>query len=309
MTGLVIKTLGRYYTVYNGSLKLNCVLRGKLKQHSNMKKYTEPVAVGDIVDFAINDDGETGVINIIYDRRNAFTRMDNINKKEDLLAANIDLIVVVQSFAMPRLNLRFVDRLMVRGEKEHIPVVLCANKADLAKKKDIKYIRSYYSGTDLEIVITSAVKATGLNELKKMLTDKVTIFVGSSGVGKSSVLNGMYPELDLRISEVSESTQKGKHTTTNAQMVMMDNGSRIIDTPGMREFGLMDIEPHFLGRYFYEFEDYVDRCKFQPCTHDHEPECEIKYQVEQGNISQDRYVSYLNILNSLKEYYDRRYQK
>jgi len=308
MEGMIIKALGRFYTVYGECGRINCVLRGKLRQHVNMKRFSDPAAVGDVVDFDINDDNETGVINDIHDRKNVFTRMDSWNKKEDLIAVNLDQIIVIQSFKKPKLNLRFVDRLMVRGEKEHVPVILCLNKVDLASDEDMLFVNSYYRGTDLRVIITSAETGVGLNDLRDTLSNKATILVGSSGVGKSTVLNKLYPDLDLRISAVSQSTGKGRHTTTNVEMFEFDNGVRIIDTPGLREFGLMDIEPQILGNYFYEFHDYVSLCQFQPCTHDHEPGCEIKRQVEAGSISEQRYVSYLHILYSLKDYYNKRYQ-
>lgn len=306
MTGRVIKVFGQYYTVEVDGITHNSVLRGKLRKDDRLKRFSDPVATGDLVDFEVSETGE-GIINRVHERRNVFTRMDSRSRKEDLIAANLGMLVVIQAFKMPRLNLRFVDRLMVRGEKEGIPLLLCVNKSDLADTNDISYVNEYYESTGTEIVITSAVTGTGLEHLKNSLKGRTSLLAGYSGVGKSTLLNHLYPELELRTSAVSDSTQKGKHTTTNVEMMMLEEKTFIIDTPGFREFGLMDIEPHLLGNYFHEFVKYSRLCNFRSCTHDHEPGCEIKRQVEEGMISGDRYISYLNILTSLREQYDNMY--
>ena len=155
--------------------------------------------------------------------------------------------------------------------------------------------------------MVSALTGKGMKRLKKMIKKNITLFVGRSGVGKTSILNYLYPGLALRTSEVSQKKGKGRHTTSNVEMIIQPDGTCIIDTPGFREFGLMDIEPETLGQYFNEFTRYNNKCEFKPCTHDHEPNCEVKKQVEKGNIFEERYISYLNILYSLKEYYNRMY--
>jgi len=188
-----------------------------------------------------------------------------------------------------------------------IPVLVCINKSDLAKEDEKKGVFEYYRNAGNDIVFVSAVTSDGLEYLYRYLEGKVSILVGFSGVGKSSILNGLFPDLDLRVKEVSSRTGKGRHTTTNVEMITVDKNTAIIDTPGMREFGLMDMEPHIVGNYFYEFAEHADKCGFMPCTHDHEPGCEIKRLVEQGTISNERYVSYLNILHSLQEYFDNMY--
>lgn len=307
MTGTVIKSFGKYYTIEYDGRKINCTLRGRLRKDERLKKYSEPVAVGDIVEFVLDGEG-SGAIELVLERRNTFTRRYKDSDKNDLIAANLDQMVVIQCFSKPRLNLRFVDRLLVRGEKEGIPVLLCVNKLDLAEDEDIGRLNDYYGGCSQDILMASAVTGEGLDTLKKLLACKLSILIGNSGVGKSSLLNGMYPDLELRTTEVSESTGKGRHTTTNVEMFRLEGDSRIIDTPGLREFGLMDIEPHELGVYFMEFGRLSRKCGFSPCTHEHEPDCEIKRLVEKGKISEERYVSYLNILSSLKDYYDNRYR-
>ncbi len=306
-TGIVTKIFGLFYTVKYDNSHINCVLRGKIRQSKELKFYSDPAAVGDKVLFAINEDG-AGVINEISKRKNIFSRKEKgRNKKEDIIACNLDLVVIIQSIKTPKLNFRFIDRLIVRCEKEKIPVLICINKADLANEAIIKYIDDYYSNANINLIITSTKSGEGIKELKSCLPGKTTLFIGSSGVGKTSILNYLSPGLNLRTSEVSARTNKGRHTTANVEMIELSKHISIIDSPGVREFGLMDIEPHMLGFYFNEFSPYSDKCSFNPCTHDHEPVCEVKRQVENGTIFKDRYISYLNILNSLKEYYERKY--
>ena len=307
MKGTVVKAYGRYYDVSSGDGVVRCTLRGKLRKTSDLARYSNPVAVGDLVSLELDRDGG-GTISEIHHRNNIFSRKDKgRNKKEDIIAANLDLIVVIQSFYRPRLNLRFVDRLAVRGRKDGVPALLCLNKLDLADDGDVEFVKDYYSRSGMKLVFTSALTGEGLDLLKESLLNKTSILAGYSGAGKSTILNAIFPHLDLRVADVSDKTGKGRHTTTNVEMIVVDGENRIIDTPGMREFGLMDIEPHTLGNYFVEFRKYSSKCAFNPCTHDHEPDCEVRRQVDRGRIHAERYVSYLNILESLKEYYERRY--
>ncbi len=307
-TGIITRVFGLYYTVKHNNEYINCVLRGKIRQSKELEIFADPAAVGDNVLFEPNNDG-TGVINKILKRKNIFSRKEKgKNKKEDIIACNLDLVVIIQSFKNPKLNLRFTDRLIVRCEKEKIPALVCINKLDLAEKSAVKYIKNYYSGANINLIFTSVVSGKGIKELKEILRNKISLFIGSSGVGKTSILNHIAPGLNRMTSEVSESTNKGRHTTSNVEMIYLPADIILIDSPGLREFGLMDIEPHMLGFYFNEFNPYLARCGFNPCTHDHEPGCEVKIQVEKGSISGDRYISYINILNSLREYYNRKYE-
>ena len=308
MTGIVIKGFGKYYTVLGeNGVKTNCALRGKMRKDPALKKYSDPVAVGDNVEFLINDD-EYGIIENVNDRNNVFSRKDRSSPKEDIIASNLDQIVVIQSFINPKFNPRFVDRLLVRGTKENIPVFLCLNKSDLKDDKDLDYLKEYYKGTGLTIVVSSVKTGDGIEDLKKIVYGKRSIFSGYSGVGKSSLLNRLFPDLTLRISDVSELTGKGRHTTTNVELVNFPDGTGVIDTPGVREFGLVDIASVDLSNYFHEFSDNRGECRFKECTHDHEPGCVVKEMVEKGEINRDRHTSYLNILYSLKEYEDSRYR-
>jgi len=308
--GVVTSVFGRFYTVRYNEREYNCVLRGKLRLTDRESGFSNPAAVGDNVDFIPADNG-TGTIRDVVARRNAFTRKDKKDKgsqrRQDIIAANIDLILAVQSFYDPNLNLRFVDRIAVRGSFENIPTVLCVNKFDLCVEGYPEYINEYYEGSGMEIFLTSVKEGIGIDELRTRLSGKRVIVVGYSGVGKSSLLNTLYPGLVLATSPVSESTGKGRHTTTNVRMVRYDDGTELIDTPGVREFGLMDIQPHILGRYFHEFGEIGRKCLFSPCSHDHEPNCEVKRLVDEGIISEGRYISYINILTTVKEYTSRIY--
>lgn len=305
--GVVIKVFGLYYAVKSGNDIVNCFLRGKIRQRGDLHKYSDPIAVGDDVLFEIQDDG-AGVIEEILPRKNVFSRKEKgRNKREDIIACNLDQIIVVQSFASPKLNLRFVDRLYVRGCKGDIPIVVCINKIDIADDEIIRYIKEYYKNARIRISMVSALTGEGIDEFRKIIEKRVSLFVGNSGVGKTSLLNYMYPHLQLRVAEISRSTGKGRHTTTNVEMIMSEKKTCIIDTPGLREFGLMDIEPAAVGNYFYEFGKLGALCSFQPCTHDHEPHCEIKRRVDAGRIHEDRYVSYLNMLYSIRDYHENLY--
>lgn len=300
MTGIVIRVFGRYYTVKYNNAEYMSVLRGRIKKDSQFKLFSNPVAAGDLVNFSIDRDG-LGVIESIIDRKNYFSRKDKLKGKEDIIAANLDQVISVQSFINPHFNLRFVDRILVRGVSAGVKVVLCVNKLDLAQEGETDYIRSYYRDSGLEIHFMSALSGEGIDVFKETISGKRSLLIGYSGVGKSSLLNRVFPGLNIKTTEVSESTGKGKHTTTNVQMEQIDDNTELIDTPGVREFGIMHVEPHMLGTYFQDFKKPSLKCRFSPCSHDHEPDCEVRRLVELEKIHPDRYISYLNILYSLKE--------
>ncbi len=306
--GVIVKVFGLYSTVLYEGERINCVLRGKMRMNKNTERYSNPLAVGDRVLFSLQNDG-CGVISKVMERENIFSRKEKgKNKKEDVIAANLDQIIVIMSFKKPKLNLRFMDRIYVRGASGGIPVHLCINKVDLAQKDMITDVKEYYKDTDVELSIVSAHTGYGMDDFRALIHGHVSLLVGNSGVGKTSLLKYLYPDLDLRIRDVSESTGKGRHTTTNVEMVYYADGTSIIDTPGLREFGLMDIDPNLMGNLYYEYGRLGEKCSFSPCTHDHEPGCEIKKRVEKGRMNSDRYISYLNILYSLKESHNRKYK-
>ncbi|MCX7678724.1 MAG: ribosome small subunit-dependent GTPase A [Spirochaetes bacterium] len=307
MTGIVLKGYGLYYDVVVNGNRLRCTLKGKLRTRRDLQKFSNPVAVGDVVKVEIGPNGN-GVIVDLEKRKNTFSRKEKgKNSREDIIAANIDLVIIIQSFYKPRLNLRFVDRLMVRAKMDAIPVLLCFNKIDLANKADERYVRDYYAHSQADIVCTSAVTGQGLDVFKAFVCNKIALLVGYSGSGKTSILNALFPEIKLRVSEISEKTGKGKHTTTNVEMIEPQVGYRLIDTPGVREFGILDLHPNELEAFFPDFSDARKKCTFKPCTHEHEPNCHVQKMVEKGAIHPDRYLSYLYLLSSLKEYYSRMY--
>lgn len=307
MIGVVAKGYGVYYDVLVDGTRIRCTLKGKLRTRRDLQKFSNPVAVGDFVNVEIGNDLQ-GVIIDICERKNFFSRKEKgKNTKEDIIAANIDLVIIIQSFYKPKLNLRFVDRLMVRAKMDDIPVLVCFNKADLANEEDDQYVHSYYANSDAHIICTSAITSKGIDELKSFVYKKTSLLVGYSGAGKTSILNALFPGIKLRVGEISNKTGKGRHTTTNVEMIEPQEGYRLIDTPGVREFGILDLHPHELEQYFPEFNRAREKCAFKPCTHEHEPNCEVQRLVERGKIHPDRYLSYIYLLSSLKEFHETKY--
>jgi ribosome biogenesis GTPase len=307
MIGVVAKAYGLYYDVLAEGGRYRCTLKGRMRTRSDLEKFSDPVAVGDAVRFEIGSEG-MGVIAEILQRKNTFSRKEKgRHNREDVIAANVDLVIIIQSFYKPRLNLRFVDRLAVRAQMDSIPVLACFNKSDLADEEDEQYVHSYYSCSGIDIICTSAAGGRGIDELQSYVYGKTSLLVGYSGSGKTSILNALFPDIALRISDVSDKTGKGRHTTTNVELIEPEKGCRLIDTPGVREFGLVDLHPNELEAYFGDFTEARNRCAFKPCTHEHEPDCEVQRLVDAGAIHPDRYLSYLYLLASLKEYHSRLY--
>lgn len=307
MVGVIAKVYGLYFDVIADGQRYRCTLRGKMRTRSDLDRFSDPVAVGDVVEIEAGADG-MGVIKEIRERKNVFSRKEKgKHSREDVIAANLDLVLIIQSFYRPRLNLRFVDRLAVRAKMDDIPVLACFNKSDLATPQDEEYVRKYYAHSGIEVLCTSALTGRGLDELKSSAQGKISLLVGYSGSGKTSILNALFSGVELRVSDVSDKTGKGRHTTTNVEMIEPAPGFRFIDTPGVREFGILEVRPHELEAFFPEFYPARKKCAFKPCTHEHEPDCEVQRMVDRGEIHPDRYLSYLYLLASLKDYYSRMY--
>ncbi len=305
--GTVVRVFGRFYTVRVDGVEYDCTLRGSIKRDPKLKGFANPTAVGDRVQVTLNARGSC--IEAVMERSNKFSRKEKgRNTREDLIAANIDQLLIIQSYAEPVINPRFVDRLAVCAICENIKPVLVINKLDLAIPELVEMMHDYYRSSGLDIIEVCAHTRLHLETMYERLSHRRTLLAGNSGVGKSSLLNALFPGLSLRTSEISEKSGKGCHTTTNVIMYSPEEGLDIIDTPGVREFGLVDLAPNELGRYFYEFDSYAHDCAFTDCIHDREPKCGVKNAVDKGLIDEERYISYINILESLREYEENRYR-
>jgi ribosome biogenesis GTPase len=300
-SGRVIQSTGKWYKVaVEGGKIFECTIPGKFRLEK--KEVTNPVAVGDMVDFNVNDDG-TGIISEIKERENYIPRQATHGKRgEQILVANVDRAWVVQSVKEPKLNTGFTDRFLVTCEAYEVPAGLVINKMDLANKKAagfIEMISELYRSLGYPVLNTSIKDDDSLATLIKNLKGKTSVFIGPSGVGKTSLLNVIDPELNLKVGEISSYSQKGKHTTTFARLVPLQAGGYIVDTPGIREFGIVNIEKSELSLFFPEMIEPRENCKYYNCTHYHEPDCGVAEAYQQGKIDPGRYESYLNILESL----------
>ena len=299
--GLVIRTTGSWYRVLlaDGEQR-DCRLRGNYRLRGN--KQTNPVAVGDTVDFELQDDG-TGVIVDVHDRRNYIVRRaTKLSKQTHVIAANIDLLCIVATLGFPRTSTGFIDRLLVTAEAYHIPAALIFNKVDLYDDELWEFhneIKAIYVNAGYPVLEVSALRGDGLDALKEMIAGKTVLFSGHSGVGKSALLNALCPGLDLRTGDLSDWSLKGTHTTTFAEIHPISPTTYLIDTPGIKEFGMVDFNAQELSHFFPEMRERLHDCHFANCTHRHEPGCAIKKAVTDGLISEERYNNYLNIIESI----------
>ncbi|MEX0648563.1 MAG: ribosome small subunit-dependent GTPase A [Balneolaceae bacterium] len=299
--GRVIQSTGKWYKVSLNGETVECRLPGKFRL--DKKEVTNPVAVGDFVDVKIGEDG-TGSITEIHERENYIPRQATHGRRgEQILVSNIDRAWVVQSLRKPKFNQGFTDRFLVICEAYEVSAGIIINKMDLAKKGDIEFVEEVeevYASIGYPVLKTSIEDPESIQTLAKELEDRTSVFIGASGVGKTSLLNSIDPGLDLKTREISSYSKKGKHTTTFARLVPLQPSGFIVDTPGIRELGLVQIEPAELSLYFPEMIEPRRECKFYNCTHYHEPDCGVKKAYERGEIDPDRYHSYLNMLDSLE---------
>ena len=270
--------------------------------------FTDFIAVGDHVEYEMNKDG-SGVITRIEKRKNHLSRkLPKVRgasyrgeRLEQVIAANIDKVVVVTSINFPIFNNRVLDRFLAAAESSQLNVIIVLNKIDLDESGVAEAWKKLYEEIGYKFILASAENNTGLLLLKEELNGAKNLFWGHSGVGKSSLLNKMFPELKLRIGEVSQFSSKGTHTTVTSVMIKVNSNTFIIDTPGIREIDPYGIRKSDLGHYFIEFSDYINNCKFSTCTHHHEPGCGIIQAVENGDITEVRYDSYLRILGTIED--------
>ncbi|MEX0810655.1 MAG: ribosome small subunit-dependent GTPase A [Chitinophagales bacterium] len=297
----VIQSTGSWYQVQleNGQ-NISCRLKGKLRLNDN--KFTNPVSVGDKV-LLENKEGEY-VIEHIEDRKNYIIRQSpKHDHARHIVAANIDQLIILASVMLPRTSSGFIDRLLLGAEIYHIPAIIVFNKQDIYNKKALEkqdFLAEIYQELEYPVLFTSIYDTESIMAFKKLLPKKVTLIAGHSGVGKSSLINAVEPDLKLKTAEISGKFQKGKHTTTYATMYALGSETYIIDTPGIKEFGLLDLELHEVGRYFRDFVPHLEQCKFNNCLHLEEPGCGILDAVAEGIIHPERYKNYINIVESLK---------
>lgn len=310
MKAVVYKSTGSWYTVKDASGKFyDARIKGIFKIDEITS--TNPIAVGDEVEIESENGSEgTAMITHIRDRKNYINRQSpRVKHQHHIIAANIDQSFLIATLKEPRTSQGFIDRFLVASEMYHVSSVLVFNKADLYKKKELQRFEEWkkmYETIGYKVILTSVIDEIGLEDMKSLMKNKITLVSGHSGVGKSSLLNFILPELRLKTQEVSGWSGKGLHTTTFAEMYDLPpdsnrDGGRVIDTPGMREFGLVDISKQELSHYFPEMRERLNDCQFNNCLHVNEPGCAIKEAVMEGLIYEDRYVSYVNILESIEE--------
>ncbi len=308
MTGTVYKSTGSWYTVKTENGKsFECRIKGKFRLKGI--KSTNPIAVGDHVDFELEtkNDEVTGVINKIHDRTNYIIRKSvNLAKQTHIIASNIDQVFLIVTIDNPPTFASFIDRFLASAEAYSIKTILLFNKIDSYDDnvlQELKYLTSIYRKIGYRCLEISAKSAINIDKVKQLMIDKVSMFAGHSGVGKSTLVNAIEPGLDLKTKEISNQHQQGQHTTTFAEMYDLSFGAKIIDTPGIKGFGLVDMDKEEVGDYFPEFFALKQECKFNNCLHVQEPNCAVKKGLEEGEIAYSRYKSYLQILEGEDENY------
>ena len=315
MTGeaTVVKNAGSHYMLsmlpeWN---PFPAVLKGRIRLKANDS--TNPVAVGDKVRFEADAESAGGVtltnpalITEILDRKNYVVRKStNLSRQSHVIAANIDMAFAVVTLYFPEVKLPFLDRMLVTCEVYGVPVTIVMNKVDLYRKEAPEFTQNFidiYTKAGYKVVQTSAKTGEGIDELREICRDKVCLFSGESGVGKSSLIKALDPSLDPKVGKISVAHLQGKHTTSLYEMYRLASGGTVIDTPGLRGFGLVNLEKEEIARYFPEMLKAAENCRFTPCTHTHEPGCAVKEAVENGEISPERYTSYLGMIEDDKKF-------
>jgi ribosome biogenesis GTPase len=306
MKGVVLKSTGSWYQVrsFESGELFNCRIKGKFRVAGI--KSTNPIAVGDVVHFHLEDHQEgQGIISAIQDRKNYIVRKSvNLSKQVHIIASNMDQALLVTTLAQPMTSTGFMDRFLSTAEAYSIPTIIVFNKIDLYDEEEmmeLEYREAVYSTIGYKVLKTSAMRGIGLEKLKEELKDKTTLLSGHSGVGKSTLVNAVEPNLDLRTGTVSLSHRKGQHTTTFAEMHPLRMGGDVIDTPGIKGFGMVNMKKEEISHFFPEIFALSEQCRFHNCMHLNEPECAVKSALEENKIAPTRYESYLNQLNDYDE--------
>ena len=305
MKAIIYKSTGSWYVAKGDNGKLyNARIKGIFKIDEITS--TNPIAVGDEVEMEIEDiQEESAMIDKIHDRRNYVARVSPHNKRQHhIIASNLDQSILIATLKEPKTSQGFIDRFLISCEYYHIPAIIVFNKADLYRKKEMEkfqLLKAIYEAVGYKVVLASLQEREGLEEITSLLKDKQTLLSGHSGVGKSTFINAVFPGFELRTQEVSGWSGKGLHTTTFAEMFDLEMGGRIIDTPGVREFGLVDIPKQELSHYFPEMRVLLHECQFNNCMHINEKNCGVKNGVNKGTVSEERYISYLTILDTMED--------
>ena len=309
MKGRILQTTGSWYQVLLDDEIVPARLKGKFKLEE--LDTTNPIAVGDFVTLEKTEGGEF-IINEIRNRNNYIIRQSPRNKHQrHIIASNIDLALLIVTIAQPRTSLGFIDRFIAAAESFHIPVKIVINKIDLIREKDkqlLEYMQIVYNRLGYDVFCTSTITNEGIDTITSLLENKTTLVAGHSGVGKSTLLNSINKELNLKPGKISEKWGKGMHTTTFATMFEILPNSFIIDTPGIKEFMLLQVEPEEVSGYFKDIKQYSKDCQFNNCLHQNEPNCAVKKAVENTQIAATRYENYLHIIQNIKDinYWERK---
>lgn len=302
-TGLVLKSTGSWYKVKNNNgLIFDCRIMGKMREEGI--RSTNPIAVGDVVDFEIESQ-QAGIIKNIHERKNYIIRRSpNLSKESHIVAANIDMAFLMVSLRSPKTPIQFIDRFLVSAQAYNIPVIIVFNKIDIYTEEETELLNELtdlYSNIGYECLKISVKELINIDIIKNKIAQKTSLFSGNSGVGKSSLMNILEPQLDIKTAQVSKCHDKGKHTTTFAEMYELPQGGYIIDTPGLKGFGLLRMESNEICHYFPEMFALSEKCEYYNCTHIHEPGCEIIKAVQDGRIHLSRYENYLGMVDDCKE--------
>lgn len=297
--GLVIKNTGSWYHVKDSDgQEVQCKLRGNFRLKDI--RSTNPIAVGDLVLFALQPDG-TGVINEIEERRNYIIRKSsNLSKDSHIIAANIDLCFLVVTLKQPETSTVFIDRFIASAEAYRVPVCLVINKIDIYNEDELTYmdgLANLYEYIGYPCIKVSSITGEGIELLRKKMENKIILFSGHSGVGKSTLINTLIPGIHLKTGNVSDYHNKGKHTTTFSEMAPIPSGGYLVDTPGIKGFGIYDMQREEISHYFKDIFEFSRNCKFNNCIHVNEPNCAVLEAVNKHEISESRYNSYLSMLN------------